>query len=262
MKTFRRLLGFICLAISLFCVIMVVRFYVLGGKDVPVTPSSDSEEIDIEPWHRESEDSHESEDLEKIYVSPINFEELQERNPDIYAWLEIPGCGVSLPVLRNEEDEDFYLRRDIDGYYSLDGSLYTQSSWNNRQFTDTCTIIYGHAMIDTGKMFGTLQRFYSNPENFKNYNDLIVYLPDNEIHFKVFAAVPYNRRHILYYYDFDNLVYYESFIDMIYERGELGVNLDPDITFNYKDRLLILSTCLNGESTARYLVCGIEVNES
>ena len=40
MKTFRRILGFICLAISLFCAIMVVRFYVSGGKDVPVNPSN------------------------------------------------------------------------------------------------------------------------------------------------------------------------------------------------------------------------------
>ena len=53
------------------------------------------------------------------YVSPIDFEKATEENPDIYAWIKIPGLPVDYPVLRKPGDDDYYLRRNLRGKYSV-----------------------------------------------------------------------------------------------------------------------------------------------
>lgn len=49
------------------------------------------------------------------YVSPVDFEELQKVNKDIYAWLEIPGTNVSYPILQHPTEDEYYLRRNYKG---------------------------------------------------------------------------------------------------------------------------------------------------
>ena len=42
--------------------------------------------------------------------NPIDFVALQAGNPDIYAWIKIPGTSVDYAVLRsNDKPEDYYL---------------------------------------------------------------------------------------------------------------------------------------------------------
>ncbi|MCR5088453.1 MAG: hypothetical protein K6C08_02935, partial [Oscillospiraceae bacterium] len=43
------------------------------------------------------------------YVSPVRFSDLRFYNPDIYAWLFIPGTDISLPLLQHSSDDSFYL---------------------------------------------------------------------------------------------------------------------------------------------------------
>ena len=78
------------------------------------------------------------------YVSPIDFEKATEENRDIYAWIKIPGMEVDYPVLRKPGDDDYYLRRNLRGKYSVAGCLYTQAKYNGDDFSDRVTIIYGH----------------------------------------------------------------------------------------------------------------------
>ena len=59
---------------------------------------------------------------------------------------------------------------------------------------------YGHQM-HAGTMFGKLQETYSQENALEDYGEVIVYLPEKELHYQVFAAVPYDNRHILYNYD-------------------------------------------------------------
>ena len=261
MKKILRVLGYLCLVFAVACVIMLFR-HLLGGKvpdqtiDPAVNPRQDSgvsqndAESDPEPGMK----------IEP-YDSPVDFISLKKRNPDIYAWLDIPGSEISLPVLRREGENDYYINRDLDGRYSARGSLYTQSYWNGNDFSDECTVIYGHAAL-SGAMFGTLQEFYSDPDNFRDHNELIIYMPNREIHYRVFAAVPYDNRHILDSFTFSFVGNYQLFIESVYSIKAIGANVDEDCEFNYTDRMLILSTCLRGNSNKRFLVCALEVTES
>ena len=261
MRKISRILGYICLVFATACAIMLCRHLLSGSvpaqSDVPVIEpqpindnASDDSGQDIEPGSK----------IEP-YESPVDFTSLKNRNPDIYAWLDIPGSEISLPVLRREGDSDYYIDRDIDGRYSARGSLFTQSFWNGSDFSDECTVIYGHAAL-SGAMFGTLQQFYSDPDNFKDHNELIIYMPNREIHYKVFAAVPYDDRHLLASFTFSFVGNYKLFINSVYSVKAIGANVDEECEFNYTDRILILSTCLRGNSNKRYLVCALEVTES
>ena len=90
---------------------------------------------------------------------PVDFTALQEKNPDIYAWIKIDGTTVDYPVCQNNEDDNYYLSHTWERVEAADGAIFTQAC-NSKNFTDFNTVIYGHQMgegVDT--MFHTLDRY-------------------------------------------------------------------------------------------------------
>ncbi len=51
----------------------------------------------------------------EAYVSPIDFDSLKAVNEDIYAWLEIPGTDISYPILQHPTEDEYYLRKGLQG---------------------------------------------------------------------------------------------------------------------------------------------------
>ncbi|MCD8068329.1 MAG: class B sortase [Lachnospiraceae bacterium] len=189
---------------------------------------------------------------EEDYESPIDFVSLQEINEDVYAWIDIPGTEISYPILQHPTDEEYYLKRDIEGNYDSNGSIFSQASYNTNDMTDPVTVFYGHNM-KSGAMFGNLEETYSDAEKFAEYNEIVIYLPEEELHYQIFAAVPYSNIHILDYYNMNNENRFETFIDTIWSARGFGVNLDESVDVSWGDRIIVLSTCQSGGST-RYLV--------
>ncbi len=188
------------------------------------------------------------------YISPVDFEELAKVNADIYAWLDIPGTDISYPLLQHDSDDGYYHRRDMNGNYDINGSLYTEGSYNGRDFTDPLTIVYGHNM-DDGSMFGTLQKNYSSKTDLAEKSEIVIYLPDREMHFAVFAAVPYDKRHILYNYDFSDRRTFRLFFDEILSIRAMEAVFAEKASVTSGEQVLILSTCLAGNSKNRFLIC-------
>ena len=186
--------------------------------------------------------------------SSVDFDKLKKINPDIYAWLSIPGTGVSYPILQRAGDDSFYLNHDMYGNESKYGAVYSQSEYNANDFSDMGTVLYGHR-VNSYDMFGQLQTIYSDAATFGLYPDIYIYMPDQTLHFTIFAAVPYDDRHILYNYDFDNAYWYDKFLDSIYAVRRFGANFNQDIEVSTDDKLLVLSTCLQGTTGGdRFLV--------
>ena len=100
-------------------------------------------------------------DDEDGYKSPVDFDYYQKKNPDVCAWLEIPGTDIDHPILQNPDDDEYYSRRSWNKKKSSKGSLFTQATYNSTDFSDPVTIIYGHRTND-GSMFGQLQKTYSD----------------------------------------------------------------------------------------------------
>jgi len=192
----------------------------------------------------------------KLPEASLNFQTMWETNPDICAWIEIEGTKVDYPVLQNPDDDDMYLSTAVDGQYYIGGSLFTQATYNNKDFNDPVTIIYGHTMR-SGTLFGQLQPIYSSSKGFSEHSEIKLYLPDEIREYTVFAAVPYSKIHILDAYDFKNDYWYENFFDGVMDIREFGAQFNKEIVPEPGDHVIILSTCLNEDSTRRFLVMAI-----
>lgn len=201
-------------------------------------------------------DDTSSDSLDSAVDIPVNFEELQKVNSDIYAWITIPGTSVDYPILRSEI-EDFYLTHNVEKKESAYGSLYTQN-YNSDDFNDFNTVIYGHNMIN-GTMFGDLDKY--RKESFFNENQTIyIYLPNRVLTYRIFAAYVYDSTHILLNYTLTNVAQRVEYIDDIYS-GKYKGNIRKDMRVTASDRLITLSTC-NSNIAERYLVQAVLINDT
>ena len=232
----------------------------LQGNSTPVTaePSpSSTVEATPSPAPAETPEPVSSQpETEEPYVSPIDFASLQAQNPDIYGWLRIPGTEFDFPLVQRQGDDSFYLTHDSDGNESSAGAIFTESAYNSTTMEDPVTVAYGHQM-HAGTMFGKLQETYSQENALEDYGEVIVYLPEKELHYQVFAAVPYDNRHILYNYDCTDSRRFNAFLNSIYEVREIGAQFNSGVTVSTDDKVLVLSTCLAGNSQRRYLVLAV-----
>lgn len=187
-----------------------------------------------------------------------DFDALAKQNADIYAWIDVPGAGISYAVLQSATDDTFYLDHEEHGWYSANGSLFTEHVYNSKDFTDPVTIIYGHHMR-SGAMFGNMQTFYSSSSNFSTYDDIYIYMPGQELHYHIFAAIPFEGYHILYAYDFSDSRTFTSFFDNVMSTRVMGSNIDTDCELSSDDKIIILSTCLQGNNKNRFLVMAKQV---
>jgi len=224
----------------------------------------------LHPWHREesyyiSDPAEAQQQASGVYRSPIAFERLQKTNADVYAFLEVPGTNISYPVLQSPTDDTYYLNHGENGNADGNGALFSEHLYNGTDFTDYLTLIYGHRM-NNGDMFGKMQQTFSDPENFEDLREFIIYLPDGELHYEIFAAIPYDNRHIMYTYtvasDYlsDNIA--ESFLDSVYNTRALDANILDGETVTDTDHVVVLSTCQRANRQMRYLVMGRLVEES
>ena len=188
---------------------------------------------------------------------PIDFAALRERNPDVYAWITIPGTAIDYPILQSATDNTYYLTHTIDGAESPEGSIYTET-YNSRDFEDPNTVIYGHDMKN-GSMFQSLHN-YMDRSFFDANREVLIYLPDQIRHYKIFAAYLYDSRHILQSFDFGNKEIYQKYLENILSMRDMNAFIDTSMEVTSEDKIITLSTCYAGISTQRYLVQAVLVS--
>jgi len=116
---------------------------------------------------------------------PVNQSviDLQAKYPDTMGWLTIPNTKIDYPFVQ-AGDNDYYLRRDINGEYALAGTLFLDYRCPP-DFSARNTIIYGHHMKN-GSMFGTIKSF--NDKAFFDANRHgTIYLPYETLALEFFA---------------------------------------------------------------------------
>ena len=188
---------------------------------------------------------------------PVDFAALKEQNPDVYAWICVPGTEIDYPVLQSEEDNTYYLTHTIDGEKTIAGSIYTEN-YNSKDFDDPNTVIYGHNMKN-GSMFRTLHN-YEDKTFFDENREIRIYLPDAILTYRIFAAYVYDNRHILLNYDFEDPDVYQEYLDGIFRIRDVGAHIDTSMEVTADDRIITLSTCNAGIETQRYLVQAVLIS--
>ncbi len=187
------------------------------------------------------------------YVSPIDFDKLQNKYPDIVAWIDIPGPEISYPVFCSSADDTFYITHNRDGEEFRAGEIFIEHNYNNTDFTDPVTLIYGHNMKNE-TMFGLLENYFSYSGNDDINGKITVYTKTAEYHYKVFSATSFDNRHILFNYDFSNNDVSAAFFDEIKSTHYPDTYFDDGLYAECSGNKIILSTCKNGNLNDRFLV--------
>lgn len=199
----------------------------------------------------------ETEEAEPVVI-PIDFNALWDQNPDIYAWITIPGTNIEYPILQHPSDDEYYLNHTVDKKSGLPGSIYTEGKHNTKDFSDRNTLIYGHNMKN-GTMFGSLDK-YIDPAFMKEHNTIVIYTPEHIYTYKVFGAITYDNRHIMYSFDFKEESGMQAFLDSIGKVNNLSTYIDGTIEVTASDKIITLSTC-NGNKKQRFLVGAVLIDE-
>ena len=207
---------------------------------------------------KEAEEKEEP--VQETVENPIDFATLQAENPDIYAWITIPGTNVDYAILQSTIDDNYYLRRDENGNDAEYGALFTQSL-NSLDFSDPVTVVYGHCAADDA-YFATLH-YFENEEFFDSYQTMYVYTPTHCYTYQVIAAYQYDDRHILNSYDFSLESVRLSYFESVLNPDSVLSNVREGVELNAESKLLQLSTCMSTYivSNTRYIVTGVLVSE-
>lgn len=177
----------------------------------------------------------------------VDFEYLWTVNKDIIAWITIPGTNIDYPVLQHPSDDSYYLNHNIDGSSGYPGCIYIEGL-NSADFTDPNTVIYGHN-LKAQTMFTELHKF-ENRDFFEENDEVIIYLPDRALHYRIFAAHVYDDRHLLYSFDFSDEDIFDGFLQSIYDIRDMNANINRDFTVTSQDRIITLVTCMPHRTNA------------
>lgn len=193
-------------------------------------------------------------------VSGERVKEWKKVNADVCAYLDIPDTVMSYPVLQDPKEEQagvsLYINHDVNKQESLAGTLF-MDKYNRADFNEPVSIIYGHHM-KSGEFFGTLQDVYQDADSFAKHKEITLELPEEIRSYDVFAAVPYSNVHLMYSYNFADEFEYGEFFRRIASVRSLQAQMDKGNFPEFPQRVLILSTCLQGDNTKRYLVLAKE----
>ena len=189
--------------------------------------------------------------MEEIVESPIDWEGMWEINEDVYAWITVPGTVIDYPILQHATDNTYYLNYNIDGSYGYPGCIYTENM-NAKDFTDNNTVIYGHNMKN-GSMFAGLHQ-YEDGNFFMEHPQVLIYTPEKEFEYTIFAAYIYDDRHLMYSFDFANEDVYASYLDTVLNIRDLSANIRDDVTVTKDDNIITLVTCMSNQPDKRLLV--------
>lgn len=183
---------------------------------------------------------------------PVDFKKLKETNQDIYAWITIPGTGIDYPVVQNKEDNGFYLDHSADKSESVNGAVFSEN-YNNTEFDDHITVLYGHNMRD-GSMFAGLH-LYEDSRFLEEHNEITIYTPDSILKYRIFAAYRTDDKHVLLYYNQGKDMYSrKAYLNEIMGQRTMYSYVDSLAEPDEDSKILTLSTCDKAGDTYRYLV--------
>lgn len=255
-------------ALAIFVVICVVGG-ILGGRYLlnTYTQISDVQNSqDIIPKLPEGTDASANQtakqpaDAQDVQEGTVDFEALQTTNPDVYAWIYIPGTHVNYAVCQSAERNDYYLTHAADGSESQVGAIFSEAQFNHKDFGDRVTVLYGHnGYADV--MFSDLHN-YELQDYLDAHDKIYVYTPGKVRTYKVFSTFSAGDRHIMDAFDLTSDKGFETFVNYVKSPESLDAHV-TNVQIDADDKILVLSTCNTGalESQGRYLVCGVLVDE-
>lgn len=180
----------------------------------------------------------------------IDWVALQERNPDICAWIIIPDTDINYPIVHGS-DNAYYLTHTFLKAENYAGAIFMDYQ-ADPTFQNFNTFIYGHN-VKHGTMFAELENF-KDAAFYEAHPYIYLFTPDGNYRCEVismYSTVDQSASYSTYTGDAQS---YLNYVDMVKGLAENKREVEVDET----QHMITLSTCSyerGGEiSDARYLL--------
>ena len=169
----------------------------------------------------------------------INYDTLAKINGDFTAVIYVPAIGISYPVVRSKDNED-YLHRTFEGKANFAGSIFldanAKGSYDNKN-----TFIFGHNMKN-GSMFGKLKNFLKDPSLADSNPYVFLCKPDGIYRYRIYSYYLTTTESDIYA-DFEGDSGYDRYVQLTSKLSSYRNYPKGAIDFSTRPNLITLSTC-------------------
>ena len=191
---------------------------------------------------------------------PIDFDRLRAINPELYAWIRVPGTRIDYPIAQHMgTDQIFYLHHDLYGNPQFAGCIFSQAP-SALDFVDPVTVLYGHNMRN-GSMFRGIYEFLDAGVITDHDRYIYIYTAYETYVYQIYSACYGDDRNISESYDFSDPEVFEKFIEGTTHPRDMGARVNKGVEVTTDDRILVLSTCVAGATSERVLVYAVLLHE-
>ncbi len=182
----------------------------------------------------------------------IDFEALKAQNPEIFAWIYIPGTAVDQPILLNEEDDTYY--KEHDAYGNPGGSAAFVEFPNRTDFCDFNEIIYE---VDAETVHSL-----ANPDNFDKAENIEIFIEGNHMTYEVVMARKWERVDLLTQYAFPSPIDAENFLRDCKDTMSLADNISSVFdNLTSRDFIITLVTYPEDDPANQFMVIARLIND-
>lgn len=191
------------------------------------------------------------------------YANLYKENNDLYGWLTIEDSEINYPVMQRIDDQNFYLDKNWEKEYSINGMIFADEQVNEKSNN---IILYGHNMKD-GSMFGSLKK-YKNQDFYETHKYIKFDTLYEEATYEIISVsktIAYYtfdeaEKADYYFYFHINMNSDEEFNEYV-SKAKQNAYYETNVTAEYGDELLTLSTCDSWTDDGRLLVIAKKVTE-
>ena len=182
---------------------------------------------------------------ENILPISVDFSVLKQENEDIVGWLYLEDSPINYPVVQSN-DNDYYLRRLVNGEYNIAGSLFMDYR-NDSNLKNNNKIIYIHNMKNN-TMFGSLQE-YKSQDYYDNHKVMYYFTSEKNYIIELFTGYTISVESDIY----DLSIIDSSKLEELISKSDFESNTKV----TEEDKIITLSTCAYEYDGARYIVMGV-----
>lgn len=217
---------------------------ILAPPDVP-TPVTETLEYTSVP----TTDPVELATIPALNIPSVDFQLLEEQNPDTVGWVYIENTNINYPVVQGV-DNRHYVSTLFDGSINQAGSIFMDFR-NDSQINDIHTILYGHNMRNK-TMFADILNYHS--QEYYDAHPVGIYITkDKTFAFEIVAGYVASVAESAWQLEFVTEEDADSWIQSAISRSSFQSRIDPQVG----DQYITLSTCSYEFTDARFVLVGV-----
>lgn len=193
--------------------------------------------------------------VDHAVVDFIDFTALQNLNPEIYAWLLIPGTSINAPITQSQSgDITFYQSHGPDLSENERGSLYTHFRYSTGQFSERVSVVYGKTLSSASVLDG-IESLYHSIDAIRQHQDLYIFTKTAVLHYSVFCSTDFSDVLLSSEYNaFRDTADTASFLDDVRTYRTLRRQIDDAVSVTPENRMIVLTSRLEQNENKRFLV--------